>query len=296
MGISSGLFWSNRHYMAFFVTDNLNRNYVFGLENTLMNLGGFVTPLIFAFLTGTAGFTLTKLFPGLPSDTGKILLALFLLTMITLASINILKGKFHNPEIKPFLFFKYCRIWNKQRLMNILEGLTNGTLIVMPSLIVLHVIKDSGPVGVMQSIGILLALLPIYFLGRYTRPKHRLYILVGSGLFLVASAVTLAIGFDRPTALAFLLCGNVVFTVLYMPYLAIRMRSMNLSAPIDKKEEYSYLVDIELSLGLGRILGLGIFLLVYYYFSQIMSLRYGFLAVSTVPLIAAAIASTIKQE
>ena len=177
MGISSGLFWSNRHYISYFVTTNENRNYVFGLENALMNLGGFITPLIFAFLTGVAGFTLVQLFPELPISTGKIILAVFLIFLIIVASISILKGKFHNPEIKPFLFLKYCRTWNKQRLMNLLEGLTNGVLIVMPSLIVLHIVKDSGPVGVLQSIGILAALLPVYFLGRYSKPRHRVNIL-----------------------------------------------------------------------------------------------------------------------
>lgn len=296
MGISSGLFWSNRHYMAFFVTDNFNRNYVFGLENTLINVGGFVTPLIFAFLTGTAGFTLTRLFPGLPNELGKVILAAFLLILILIASIIILKGNFRNPDIKPFLFFKYCKAWNKQRWINILEGLTNGSLIVMPSLIVLHVFKDSSVLGVLQSVGILAGLLPVYFLGRYSRPRHRINILAVSGLILILSALTIAIGFNELTSMFFLLCAQVIFTILYMPYLAIRMRSMNLSSQIDKREEYSYLVDIEITFGIGRILGLGIFLLGYFYFSQIISLRYGFLFVAVVPLIAALVARTIKQE
>jgi YQGE family putative transporter len=296
MGISSGLFWSNRHYMSYFVTDNLNRNYVFGLENTLINVGGFITPLIFAFLTGTAGFTLTKVFPGLPQQVGRVILATFLLTLILIASFVIMKGNFRNPEIKPFLFFKYCIAWNKQRWMNILEGLTNGSLIVMPSLIVLHIFKDSSILGVLQSIGILAGLLPVYFLGRYSKPRHRVNILAISGLILIVSALTIAIGFNESTSMAFLLCSQVVFTILYMPYLAIRMRSMSLSAPVDQREEYSYLVDIEITFGIGRILGLGIFLVGYYYFSQIISLRFGFLAVAVVPLIAALLAKTIKQE
>jgi len=296
MGISSGLFWANRHYMAFFVTENQNRNYVFGLENTLINVGGFVTPLIFSFLTGKAGFTLTRLFPELPEGTGKIILAVFLLSLILIASMVILKGTYRNPEIKPFLFFKYCRAWNKQRLMNILEGLTNGALIVIPALIVLNIFKDSSILGLLQSIGILAGLLPIYFLGRYTRPNHRIHILAGSGLVLTACAFTIAISLNETTAMIFLLFSQVIFTVLYMPYLAIRMRSMNLSAPMDNREEYSYLVDIEFTFGLGRILGLGIFLLVYYSFSQVFALQFGFLFVALVPLFAAAVARTIKQE
>jgi YQGE family putative transporter len=296
MGISSGLFWSNRHYMTYFVTNNENRNYVFGLENTLMNLGGFLTPLFFAFLTGVAGFTLNQLFPDLPENTGKFILAVFLLSLIILASINIVKGKFRNPEIKPFLFFSYCRIWNKQRLMNTLEGLTNGTLVVMPSLIVLHIIKDSGPVGLFQSIGILAALVPIYFIGRFTKPRHRVHLLFGSGMLLIVAATTIAIGFNKPTAMIFIISSNIIFTLLWMPYLAIRMRSMNLSASVDLREEYSYIVDIEIFLALGRILGLGVFLGVYFYASQIFALRFGFLIVAVVPIIASAIARTIKQE
>jgi len=296
MGIASGLYWSNRHYMSFFVTDNQNRNYVFGIDNALMTLGGFVTPLIFGFLTGTAWFTLSKLFPGLPDVTGRILLAAFLIFMIAIASYNILKGKYHNPEIKPFLFFKYCRTWNKQRLMNFLEGLTNGTLIVMPALIVLHIFKESGILGLLQSTGLIIGLLPIYFLGRYTKPRHRIHILFGSGVVLLISAVFLALNFDKPSATAFILSGNVVFSVLLMPYVAIRMRSMNLSAPIDKKEEYSYFVDVEITLGIGRIVGLFVFLMAYYYFSQIKALQFGFLIISLVPIIAALIIRTIKQE
>ena len=71
---------------------------------------------------------------------------------------------------------------------------------------------------------------------------------------------------------------------------------MNLATPIDKKEEYSYFVDIELFMSLGRIIGLGVFLFAYYYASQILALKYGFLIIGMIPLIASAIASTINQE
>ena len=296
MGISSGLFWSNRHYMSFFVTDNLNRNYVFGLENTLMTFGGFVSPLVFGFLTGVKGFTLTNLIPGLPAETGRILLAAFLLTLILIASFNILKGKYHNPEIKPFLFFKYSKIWNRQRLMNTLEGFSYGPLIVMPSMIFLYIFKDGGSLGLVESAGIIIALIPVYYLARYSRPRHRLFILMGAGIILISAAIILAIFFNEPAGILFSFCSKIVFSVLYMPFLAIRMRSMNLATPIDKKEEYSYFVDIEIFMALGRVLGLGIFLFVYYYASQILALKYGFLIVGMIPLIASAIASTIKQE
>lgn len=296
MGVFSGLYWSNRHYMAYFVTNNENRNYVFGLENALMNMGGFVTPLIFAFLTGVAGFTLVYLYPELPPSSGKIILALFLVFLITIASINILKGKFHNPEMKPFLFWKFCKTWNKQRLMNFLEGLTNGVLIVMPSLIMLHIFKDSGPVGLLQSIGILVGLVPVYLLGRFTKPRHRIHILFVGGLLLIASSIILAVNFDKVAAMIFILSSNVVFALLWMPFLAIRMRSIHLSAPQDKYEEYSYIVDVEIFFAIGRVMGFAVFLAIYFYGSQLFALRYSFLVVALVPIIASMIAKTIKQE
>jgi MFS transporter, YQGE family, putative transporter len=296
MGISSGLYWSNRQYMAYFVTNNDNRNYVFGLENALMNMGGFVTPLIFAFLTGMSGFTLVTLFPDLPDSMGKIILSLFLILLIIVASINILKAEYHNPKMKPFLFWKFCSTWNKQRLMNFLEGLTNGVLIVMPSLIMLHIFKDSGPVGVLQSIGILIGLIPVYLLGRFTKPRHRVHILFVGGVLLVISSIVLAVNFDEMAAMIFILSSNVVFALLWMPFLAIRMRSINLSEVQDKYEEYSYIVDIEVFCALGRVMGFAVFLAVYFYGSQIVALRYSFLIVALVPIIASQIARTIKQE
>lgn len=296
MGISSGLFWSNRHYMSFFVTDNLNRNYVFGLDYTLMTIGGFVSPLVFGFLTGAKGITLTALFPNLPIEAGRIILAVFLLTLIIIASLTISKGKYHNPEMKPFLFFKFCKIWNKQRLLNVIEGFSYGPLIVMPSLIFLYIFKDGGSLGLVESAGIIIALIPVYFLGRYTKPRHRLYILMGAGIVLFSAAVFLAIFFNETSGIVFSFCSKIVFSVLFMPFLAIRMRSMNLASPIDKKEEYSYFVDIEAFMAIGRVLGLGVFLLAYYYASQILALKYGFLVIGLIPLIASAIASTINQE
>jgi YQGE family putative transporter len=296
MGVSSGLFWANRHYMSYFVTDNMNRNYVFGLENTLMTLGGFFTPLVFGFLTGMNGFTLTNLFPGLPVDAGKVILAAFLLTLILIASFTILKGTFVNPVLKSVISFRYSKIWNKQRLLNTIEGFAYGPLIVMPSLIFLYIFKDGGSLGLVESIGIIIALVPVYLIGRYTKPRHRRYILLGTGIVLLSAAIILAIFFNKPAGVIFSFCSKIVFTVLYMPFLAVRMRSMNLAIAFDKKDEYSYFIDIELFMAIGRALGLGVFLAAYYYFSQILSLKYGFLIIGMIPIIYSVIVGSITQE
>jgi YQGE family putative transporter len=180
--------------------------------------------------------------------------------------------------------------------MNALEGFSYGPLIVMPSLIFLHIFKDGGSLGLVESIGILIALVPVYYLGRYTRPRHRLYILMTAGIILILAALILAVFFNKPAGIIFAFSSKIVFSILLMPFLAIRMRSMNLATPLDKVEEYSYFVDIELFMSMGRIIGLGVFLLAYYYASQILALKYGFLIVGIIPLIASFIASTINQE
>jgi len=297
MGVSSGLFWSNRHYMSIFVTENNNRNYVYGIENTLMNLAGLLSPLIFSFLTGDAkSFSIQKYYPEFPEVIGHYILAAFLILCITIASFNILNGKYHNPGMKRFFFIRYCSVWNKQRLMNILEGLTYGPLIVMPSFIFLIVLKDSSKLGLFQSLGTLAALIPLYLFARYSKPKHRILILLSAGAILLFGAINLAIYFNSFGAMTFMICSNIAFMLLYMPYLSIRMRAVNLSVPIDKRDEYAYLCDVEATLAIGRLSGLGIFMLIFTYGSQLLSLRYGFLIISLFPFIGAAIASRIKQE
>lgn len=297
MGISSGLFWSNRHYMSIFVTENSNRNYVYGLENTLMNLAGLLSPLIFGFLTGEGKTTsLTSLMPSLPSDFGHYILAAFLITLIVVASFLIIKGRFHNPEMKRFFFINYCKVWNKQRLMNLLEGLTYGPLIVMPSFIFLIVVKDSSKLGIAQSLGTLIALVPVYLFARLTRPGHRMYILLFAGGILMAGAIVMATAYNPVAAMVLMACANIAFMILYMPYLSIRIRAVNLATPIDKRDEYAYLCDVEILMAIGRLIGLGIFLLIFNYGSQMLSLRYSFLIIALFPFIAAGIASTIKQE
>jgi YQGE family putative transporter len=166
----------------------------------------------------------------------------------------------------------------------------------MPSLIVLHIFKDSGILGLMDSVGIAIALLPIYFLGRYTRPRHRILIILLGAAVLLVGALFIAISFKSTPAIIFMLCAKIVFTLLYMPYLAIRMRSIDISNVIDKREQYAYFIDIEAFLGLGRLFGMSIFLFFYFYASQVYALRFGFMVIVLFTFFSAWVAKRIKQE
>lgn len=293
MGLATSTYWSNRLYMVISATNNDTRNYYLGIEYTLINIAGILSPLIFGFLTSKEGLLR---FEGFTETHGRILLALYMGTLIVISAVNIAKGRFANPELKRFLYFRFTSVWTRQRVLAFFEGITTGAMLVVPSMIVLNVLQDSGVLGVLESAGIAIALPVMYLIGRKATPADRTRIILLASVLLATAAILLAIWYSRTGAIPFLLMVKVAFPMLLMPGMAIRMRSIELANDIENRDKYAYFVDNEIIFNIGRIVGMLAFFVAYLYANQIFALRFGFLFIALMPFLYYFVALKIKQE
>ena len=113
MGCSFGFFWANRDFLALNTTNDLTRNYYYGLETFFYTITYIIVPLAVGALlanTDSRGWFGGNINTAYQIVTG----AVFLLTIC--ASIVIQKENFKKPEQKKFLYFKFHFLWSAQRM------------------------------------------------------------------------------------------------------------------------------------------------------------------------------------
>ncbi len=270
-GIGNGMFWSNKHYMVIRSTTNEDRNYLGGIESLLWTTGQLLAPtLVFLVSIIAAPFTKDKyIISGIIFGLGFIL--------VILATINILRAQFKTNEAVNFLFTKYTNIWNKQRMVNFIEGIAEGALFTLPITAVLFIYtmglegdllvtaKEMARSNLsrIDLLSTLMSTVPIYLLGRYTKPKHRTAILAIGLLSLFVGAAILMLSFNKIGANAFYAFTALALFLNGFIYGIIRLRSIDVASAIEKRNEYAYIFDSELFTALGRVFTIGLFCVLY---------------------------------
>ncbi|MCX7008912.1 MAG: MFS transporter [Kiritimatiellaeota bacterium] len=97
MGMSFGLYWSNRDFLALSSTNDGNRNYYYGLETFFATNIGIVIPVSIGAFIGSFGARANVAYQII---TGLV----FVLTLI--ASWVLHRGEFDNPPRTPFIHFR----------------------------------------------------------------------------------------------------------------------------------------------------------------------------------------------
>ena len=171
MGMSFGLYWSNRDFLALSSTNDSNRNYYYGLENffsTFLNIGVPLT--VGAFIARFGGEDPARVGWAYQFVTAVV----FVLTF--LASVIVHQGHFENPPDTRFVYFRYHRLWNRMQLLALLKGIGQGYIVTAPAMLVMSLVGKEGSLGTLLSAGGVLSAILLYILGRTTQPRHRIYL------------------------------------------------------------------------------------------------------------------------
>jgi len=281
MGCSFGFFWSNRDFLALNTTNNSNRNYYYGLETFFYTITSILVPfMIGAFLASSDA----KGWFG-----GKINIAyqmvtvmVFLLTI--LSSIVIHKEKFKNPVQKRFLFLKFHSLWRKMLVLAGLKGLAQGYLVTAPAILIMRLVGNEGSLGLVQGVSGIATAIMLYLLGRTSKPSDRIYIFsVGLTIFLVGTLAN-GIMFSAFGVIVFVLC-KVLFQPLHdIAYFPIQMRVIDVVSKIEKRNEFTYILNHEFGLYVGRFLGLGLFIYLATYVSESFALKYALIVIAVLQM------------
>ena len=288
MGMSFGLYWSNRDFLALSSTNDLNRNYYYGLETFFATNIGIVVPFsIGAFIGWYGGNDVLRVGHAYQIITGIV----FVLTF--LASVIVHQGQFKNPPQSKFLYFRYHWLWNRMQLMAILKGLAQGYIVTAPAMLIMRHVGKEGSLGTILSVGSVLSAILLYILGRTTQPKHRIYLFaVGLSLFALG-ALANAMLFNKLGVLLFMILLVLGRPLADIAYFTIQLLVIDTVSALEHRNKYAYIFNQEFGFYVGRFLGCGLFLILAYQVSGEIALRYALLVVGVVQLLSVAVARTI---
>jgi YQGE family putative transporter len=286
MGCSFGFFWANRDFLALSTTNDLSRNYYYGLETFAYTITYILVPLaIGAFLASTEaqGWFGGRINVAYQVVTGVV----FLLTI--LSSIVIHQERFKRPELKKFLYFRFHVLWRKMLVLAGLKGLAQGYLVTAPAILIMRFVGNEGSLGLVQGISGVATAILLYWLGRTTKPSDRIYIFTaGLSIFLIGT-LTNGLLFSATGVVVFVLC-KVLFSPLHdIAYYPTQYRVIDIVSKIEKRNEFAYIFNHEFGLYVGRFLGLGLFIGLANFVSEDFALKYaliiiGVLQMASIPM------------
>ncbi len=292
MGMSFGLFWANRDFLALSTTNDGNRNYYYGLETFFYTNTYVIVPVAIGwFIEGTG---LRGWFGGDRNTAYQIVTALvFLLTIFS--SILIHRGNYENPPKSDFIFFRFHWLWNRMQILAILKGLAQGYIVTAPAMLVMRLVGEEGALGTIQAFGGILSAFLLYFIGRTAKPQHRIAIFsVGLLLFAVGGLAN-AVLFNATGVLLFMVClllGRPLHDIAYFP---IQMQVIDAVSAIEQRNKFAYIFNQEFGFFIGRFTGCGLFILLANNISDTFALRYALLIIGVVQLLSIWIAARIVR-
>jgi YQGE family putative transporter len=290
MGMSFGLFWANRDFLALSTTNDTNRNYYYGLETFFYTNTYVIVPMAIGWFIEGAG--LRGWFGGDRNTAYQIVTALvFLLTIFS--SLLIHRGSYENPPNSDFIFFRFHWLWNRMQVLAILKGLAQGYIVTAPAMLVMRLVGEEGALGTIQAIGGILSAFLLYFIGRTAKPQHRLIIFsIGLVLFALGGLAN-ALLFNATGVLLFMIClllGRPLHDIAYFP---IQMQVIDAVSAIEHRNKFAYIFNQEFGFFIGRFVGCGLFILLANTISDTFALRYALLMIGLVQLLSIWMANQI---
>jgi MFS transporter, YQGE family, putative transporter len=287
MGLATGLFWANRGCLALSTTNDLNRNYFYGVETGVIT----VTSVIVPFAVGTLIEYMGKhdaLGSGLNHAYHSVAVSSLLLTIV--ASAVVLRGRFGNPPTERFIYRTFDPLWYRLLALAALRGLGQGYIITAPALLILKLAGQEETLGKVEALGSCVAAMCFYGLGRMSKPKHRVRILAAGILFFLFGSTFNALLFNRLGVLVFMGCLLLAKPLIDLAYNPIELRTIDVVSQMERRSSYTYILNHEFGVFAGRFAGCALFIAIAIYFSETDALKYALPIVAVLQLPAIVIA------
>lgn len=291
MGMSFGLYWANRDYLVLATTKDKTRNFYYGLETFFYTIIASIVPFMIGwYLMKGNGPTDAGINTGYKVVTGIV----FLITI--LASIVFHFGEYEKPKSEKFLFFKFNKLWNKMLQLAVLKGLAQGFIVTAPAMLMMKFFESEGALGTAQSIGAILAAIVMLILGKISQPKHRLIIFSFGLIFFFLGSFINGLLFNQLGVIIFMFLLLIARPVLDIAYFPIQLKVIDLLSKFENRNEFSYILNHEFGLFVGRFLGAGTFLIIAFYINADVALRYALLIIGTLQLLSILIAKQLLSR
>ncbi|GBF21669.1 MULTISPECIES: MFS transporter [Arenibacter] len=291
MGMSFGLYWSNRDYLVLATTSDRTRNFYYGLDTFFYTTTAVLVPIVIGWYLMTGNGSTNE---GVNSGYKVVTVAVFIFTII--ASIIFHFGTYEKPKNEKFLYFKFHKLWNKMLQMALLKGLAQGFIVTAPAILMMKFFASEGALGTAQSIGAIIAAIIMLILGKLSKPKHR-HIIFSFGLicFFLASLFN-ALLFSSIGVIIFIFLLLIARPILDIAYFPIQLKVIDLLSELENRNEFAYILNHEFGLYVGRLIGAGTFLGIAFFGDADIALRYALLIIGTLQLLAIVIAKQLLTQ
>jgi len=293
MGMSFGFYWANRDYLVLATTSDKTRNFYYGLDTFFYTTTSVLVPVIIGWYL-MKGHDDTN--EGINSGYKVVTAAVFIFTI--LASIVFHFGNYEKPKSEKFLYFKFNKLWNKMLQLALLKGLAQGFIVTAPAILMMKFFHSEGALGTAQSVGAIIAATIMLVLGKLSKPKHRLFIFsFGLISFFIASLFN-SLMFNATGAIIFIFLLLIARPILDIAYFPIQLKVIDVLSKIEKRNEFSYILNHEFGLFIGRFIGAGTFLGIAYFGNVDIALKYALLIIGSLQLLSIIVAKKllIKQN
>ena len=293
MGMSFGFYWSNRDYLVLATTVDKLRNFYYGIDTFIYTMTAAVVPIIIGWYLVSGDSASNE-----SVNEGYRVVTMCVFAVTVLASIAFHFGTYKKPQSEKFMYFKFHPLWHKMLQLAVLKGLAQGFIVTAPAMLVMKFFQSEGALGTVQSVGAIIAAVIMLILGKISKPKHRLLIFsIGLIAFFIGSLVN-GVLFNATGVVIFLVLLLIARPVLDIAYFPIQLKVIDVLTKIDKRNEFSYILNHEFGLFVGRLIGAGTFLAIAYFSNADYALRYALLIIGVLQLLSILIGKQLlkKQE
>ncbi|MFH4966520.1 MFS transporter [Gaetbulibacter sp. M235] len=291
MGMSFGLYWANRDYLVLATTKDRTRNFYYGLETFFYTIIASVVPVMIGWYLMNGNGTSNE---GVNSGYKVVTTIVFIITII--ASIVFHFGKYEKPKSEKFLYFKFHKLWKKMLQLALLKGLAQGFIVTAPAMLMMKFFHSEGALGSAISIGAVIAAVIMLILGKYSKPKHRLIIFsIGLIAFFMASFFN-GLLFNSVGVIIFMFLLLIARPILDISYFPIQLKVIDVLSKIENRNEFSYILNHEFGLFVGRLIGASTFLVIAFFINADIALRYALLIIGVLQLLSIIIAKQLLKQ
>jgi len=256
-GIGTGMYWSCRNFLSYLSTTEQSRNFFAGIEQFIIISSNFITPFFFGFII-----------IGIGEKTGwydkqivyRIGMGVSMLLMF-LTWFIIRRTDYQSPPVARFLYLRFHKTWNYQRFLSLFVGTVETGIYMLMALLILNVVGGESALGLIESISTIFSAIVVYFVSKASKPEHRPKIILAGVISITIGGLFIGIEYSVIGVLGLKIFQIIADPLIHTSYRATWWSVIDKVSKIEKKSEYSYMIDTEFFINLGRALGGAILLI-----------------------------------
>ena len=268
-GLATGLYWGNRNLLSLRSTTAENRIYFASLESTFSTPVSILSPLLVGWFIyfGGSSHLYTK-------QEAYQIVGLFSIVSLFITGFIVRNVTISLTPIKHLIIQKASSHWHIFRSFMILNGIQGGVTIFLPTIILLTLLGRENALGTVQSAASLFSAIAIYFVGRMLHSRHRVRIFFISFLLYFLGSLFYGVLFSAIGVLIYFAFASLQAPFAWSSFASLTQDTIDTEEKNSPYNHYGYVLDQEVFLNVGRIIGIFLLYFLIQKFSNTFALRY----------------------